>query len=97
MGPKRVFAKSHLLAIDPCTSAAIAPSINPATTASVDPAATTSTPSVDPPTASVAPAVDPGPSIDLRQKCQPGTPTNDRRNCRTRPLPHALEKKSPVQ
>src|SRR5271166_221779 len=90
---------SRLLAIDPCTSAAIATAVDPAptTTATVYPptAAATAT-TVYPSPAATAPAVDPTAGVGLGRRCKPAAPKDRRCNCRTGPLPHALKKKAPV-
>jgi hypothetical protein len=91
--------RRRLPAIDPCTSAAIAPAVDPSptATAAVYPPASATTASVDPSSAVTAPAIDPSASVGLRWKCKPGGPKYRRSNGRTRPLSHALEKQSPTQ
>jgi hypothetical protein len=98
---KNVTRKGRLPAIDPCTPAAIAAAIDPPPTATATvtvyppPAAPTVT--VYPPTGATAPAVYPSTSVGLGRRRKPGAPKDRRRNCRTGPLPHALEKQSPGQ
>jgi hypothetical protein len=90
----------RLPAIDPCTSTAIAPTVDPSTPAAIattiDPSPTPSA-SVYPPAAVSAPAVNPSAGVGLRRKCKPSASYYRRSDCRSGPLPQALEKQSPGQ
>src|SRR5271165_1709012 len=96
-------SKHHSPTIHPCTSAAVIPAVDPGTAAAtaIHPAATASpsSPAIDPSAAPPStPPIHPDAGAGLGRRCEPSASKYHRRDCRTRPFPHALEERpSPQQ